>query len=154
MPEPTATSLTESLLTFARALRARQASLLAAHGLHPGQDALLVALWRQPGLRQTDLADQLGVEPPTITRMIRRLERGGLVERRRDPDDGRTLRIHPTPRARVLEAMVRRAWSDLDGELIAALGAPETERFRRLAQTASRSLGSHPGDSRRPPPRP
>jgi DNA-binding MarR family transcriptional regulator len=86
--------------------------------------------------------------------MIRRLERGGLVERRRDPDDGRILRIHPTPRARVLEAMVRRAWSDLDGELIAALGAPETERLRRLAQAAGRSLGSQPADAKRPPPTP
>ena len=99
-------------------------------------------LWQRPGLRQTDLAETLGVEPPTITRMIRRLERGGLVERRRDPDDGRTLRIHPTPRARLLEAMVRRTWSDLDGELIASLGAADAERFRRLAQVASRALAT------------
>lgn len=144
MPDTPAASLSESLLAFARALRARQAALLAAHGLHPGQDALLMLLWQQPGLRQTDLAQQLGVEPPTITRMVRRLERGGLVERRRDPDDGRTLRIHPTPRARLLEAMVRRTWSDLDGELLTALGAADAERFRRLAHLAARALGSPP----------
>ena len=142
MPEPNHAGLAESLLAFARVMRARQAALLAAHGLHPGQDALLMLLWQRPGLRQTDLAEALGVEPPTITRMIRRLERGGLVERRRDPDDGRTLRIHPTPRARLLEAMVRRTWSDLDGELIASLGAADAERFRRLAQAASRALAT------------
>ena len=142
MHEPNHAGLAESLLAFARVMRARQAALLAAHGLHPGQDALLMLLWQHPGLRQTDLAEALGVEPPTITRMIRRLERGGLVERRRDPDDGRTLRIHPTPRARLLEAMVRRTWSDLDGELIASLGAADAERFRRLAQVASRALAT------------
>jgi DNA-binding MarR family transcriptional regulator len=142
MPDAANANLTESLLAFARAMRARQAALLAVHGLHPGQDALLMLLWQRPGLRQTDLAEQLGVEPPTITRMVRRLERGGLVERRRDPDDGRTLRIHPTQRARVLEAMVRRTWSDLDGELLAALGGADAERFRRLAQSATKALGS------------
>lgn len=103
-----------------------------------------MVLWQQPGMRQTDLATELGVEPPTITRMVRRLERGGLVERRRDPDDGRTLRIHPTPRARLLEAMVRRVWSDLDAELIAALGAADAERFRRLVQAATPAL-AQPG---------
>ena len=142
MPDFASPNLSESLLAFARVLRARQAALLAAHGLHPGQDALLMLLWQQPGLRQTDLAQHLGVEPPTITRMVRRLERGGLVERRRDPDDGRTLRIHPTPRARLLEAMVRRTWSDLDGELLAALGAADAERLRRLAQSAAQALGA------------
>jgi DNA-binding MarR family transcriptional regulator len=142
MLESHAAGLSESLLAFARAMRARQATLLAAHGLHPGQDALLMLLWQRPGLRQTDLATELGVEPPTITRMIRRLERGGLVERRRDPDDGRTLRIHPSPRARLLEAMVRRTWSELDAELIASLGAADAERFRRLAQAAARSLAT------------
>jgi MarR family transcriptional regulator, organic hydroperoxide resistance regulator len=144
MPEPIDDNLAETLLGFARALRARQAVLLAAHGLHPGQDALLVRLWQQPGLRQVDLAEQLGVEAPTITRMVHRLERGGLVERRRDPDDGRTLRIHPTPRARLLEVMVRRTWSDLDEQLIAALGPGDAERFRRLAQEATVALESTP----------
>jgi DNA-binding MarR family transcriptional regulator len=132
--------LAESLLTFARALRARHAALLAPHGLHPGQDALLMALWHQPGLRQTDLAAQLRVEPPTITRMVRRLERGGLVERRRDLDDGRTLRVHPTQRARLLEAVVRRVWLELDAELIATLGAADAERFRRLVHLATQAL--------------
>ena len=142
MSESVSDHLAESLLAFVRTLRARQAALLAPHGLHPGQDALLMLLWQHPGMRQVDIALRLGVEAPTITRMLRRLERGGLVERRRDPDDARTLRVHPTPRARLLEAMVRRSWSDLDGELIHALGTADAERFRRLAQVATQALAN------------
>ncbi len=144
MPESDSPGLAESLFAFARVMRARQAALLAAHGLHPGQDALLMLLWHRPGLRQVDLAHELRVEPPTVTRMLRRLERGGLVERRRDPDDGRTLRIHPTSRARLLEAMVRRTWSDLDDVLIASLGTADAERYRQLAQVAGHALGDPP----------
>lgn len=128
--------LAEPLLAFVRILRSRHAALLAPHGLHPGQDALLMLLWQEPGLRQTDLAQRLGVEPPTITRMVHRLERGGLVERRRDADDSRAMRIHPTPRARLLEVNVRRVWAGIDSELAAALGAADAGQLTRLLQRA------------------
>ncbi len=137
-------TLAETVLAFSRALRARHGALLARHGLHPGQDALLLLIWETPGLRQAELARRLDVEPPTITRMVRRLERSGLLERRPDPDDGRVVRIHPTARSRMLEMLVRRSWSDLDEELIAALGAAEAERLRRLAAEASRALRDPP----------
>jgi DNA-binding MarR family transcriptional regulator len=142
MPDRTATraeaSLAEAVIAFARALRGRHAELLASHGLHPGQDALLLMVLATPGLRQADLAARLGVEPPTVTRMVKRLERSGLLERRRDPDDARAVRIHPTPRSRMLEMMVRRSWSELDAELLATLGAADAERLRRLVTEATR----------------
>ena len=136
--------MAESLLAFSRALRSRHAALLAPHGLHPGQDALLMLLWQSPGLRQADLAVRLGVEPPTITRMVRRLERGGLVERRRDPDDARVMRIYSTPRARLLEVIVRRVWSELENELTAALGAAGAAELSHLLQVAGGRLASPP----------
>lgn len=127
-----------AVLAFARQLRARHAALLAPHGLHPGQDALLMELWREPGLRQADLAARLGVEAPTVTRMVQRLERGGLVDRRPDADDARAMRIHPTPRARLLEAVIRRVWVELDAMLVAAVGRLEAERLGRLAAAVVR----------------
>lgn len=136
-PDPT---LAETVLAFARALRARQGELLAEHGLHPGQDALLLLLWDSPGLRQAELARRLAVEPPTVTRMVRRLERSGLIERRRDPDDARSVRVHPTARSRMLEMMVRRSHAELDATLLAGLGREDAEQLRRLAVEAARYL--------------
>ena len=132
--------LANQLLAFARTLRSRHAELLAPHGLHPGQDALLMLLWQEPGMRQADLASRMGVEPPTITRMVHRLERGGLVERRRDADDSRVLHIYATPRARLLEVNVRRAWAELDNALVESLGAAEAEKLVRLEGRARRAL--------------
>ena len=139
-PPPPEPSLAETVLAFSRALRARHGALLAQHGLHPGQDVLLLAVWESPGLRQAELAERLAVEPPTVTRMVRRLERSGLIERRPDPDDGRVVRIHPTARSRMLEMLVRRSWSELDDELVAALGSSDAERLRRLAAEAALAL--------------
>lgn len=129
-----------TLQTLARAHRARLAALLAPHGVHAGQDLLLLAIWDEPGLRQAALAARLGVEPPTVTRMVQRLERSGMIERRRDPHDARLLRIHPTPRSRLLEGTVRRAWRELDAGLIEALGESDSERLRSLAEDATRAL--------------
>lgn len=91
-------------------------------------------------MSQALLAGRLGVEPPTVTRMAQRLERSGMVERRRDPHDARALRIYPTPRSRLLEGAVRRAWSDVDALLLEALGAPAAEQLRRLAEAAATVL--------------
>jgi len=40
---------------------------------------VLVELWQDDELRGGDLADRLGVEPPTVTKTLRRLECCGLV---------------------------------------------------------------------------
>ncbi|MDQ3794653.1 MAG: MarR family transcriptional regulator [Actinomycetota bacterium] len=53
--------------------------------LHVGQEMVLIELWREDGLRGGELAERLGVVSPTVTKMLRRLERCGLVSRRRDP---------------------------------------------------------------------
>ncbi|MEV1082742.1 MarR family transcriptional regulator [Streptomyces sp. NPDC050211] len=45
----------------------------------------------------TALAQLLAVEASHVTRQVRQLERSGHVERVRDPDDRRALRVRPTP---------------------------------------------------------
>lgn len=116
----------------AREHRRQLATLLAPHGLYPGQDALLLLVWDGPGMRQSELADALAVEPATVTRMLQRLERGGMIERRPDVHDGRATRIHPTPRSRLIEATVRRVWAQVEEEMRQALGANDDVLVQRL----------------------
>ena len=99
-----------------------------------------MAVWGEPGMRQGMIANRLGVEPATITRMLQRLEKSGLVERRDDPHDARVFRVHPTPRSRLLEPAVRRAWAQLDEQLSTALGH-DAERLLQLATRARTALG-------------
>ena len=84
------------LAKVCKANRGHVGALLAEHGLHIGQEMLLVELWQDDGLRSGELAVRLGVEPPTITRMLRRLEGCSIVERRPDPTDARSFRVHLT----------------------------------------------------------
>src|SRR2546429_7273522 len=57
-------------------------------------------------LSQRQLAERMGVEAPTMVRHLDRLEREGLIERRRDARDRRVTRITVTPAGhRLLEAL-------------------------------------------------
>ncbi|MGH7594134.1 MAG: MarR family winged helix-turn-helix transcriptional regulator [Gemmatimonadales bacterium] len=137
------TAIGPTLRALAHAHRARLGTLLAPHGLHAGQDLLLLAVWESPGMRQSVLADRLGVEAPTVTRMVQRLERGGMIERRTDPHDARAVLVYPAPRSRLLESTVRRAWSSVDELLVQALGDGDAAKLRRLAAAAVIALQSN-----------
>jgi DNA-binding MarR family transcriptional regulator len=120
------------LAKVCKAHRAYVGALLAEHGLHVGQEMVLSELWQEDGLRGGELAVRLGVEPPTVTKMLRRLEGCGLVERRQDPADARSFRIYLTGKGRALEAPVDRCWAQTEQTALAGLSAGERRTFRKL----------------------
>src|SRR3954467_8464122 len=66
------------------------------------QWAVLLRLERREGLKQSDLAEDLDIQPITLTRLVDRLCGNGLIERRPDPNDRRAKRLYLTPAARPL----------------------------------------------------
>ena len=129
-----------ALSKVCRAHRAIVGGLLAEHGLHVGQEMVLVELWQDDGLRGGELADRLGVEPPTITKMLRRLEACGLLERRADPEDARSLRVYLTRQGRALEEPVLRCWERAEQTVLGGMNARDRQAFRRLLDRVKSNL--------------
>ena len=69
-------------------------------GLTRAQWRAVKVLNLREGLRQTELADFLEMEPIAVGRVIDRLQAAGFVERRPDPSDRRAWRLHITAQAR------------------------------------------------------
>jgi MarR family transcriptional regulator for hemolysin len=69
-------------------------------GMTRAQWAVLARLDRNQGLKQAELAEMLDLAPISLTRLVDRLCKNGLVERRADPDDRRAKRLFLTPKAR------------------------------------------------------
>jgi MarR family transcriptional regulator for hemolysin len=86
----------------ARMLRTYADQHAATFGMTRAQWAVLVRLERAEGLKQTELADMLDLQPITLTRLVDRLCDSGLIERRPDPGDRRAKRLYLTPAARPL----------------------------------------------------
>lgn len=68
-------------------------------GLTRAQWRATKMLYHRPGLRQTELAEFLEMEPIAVGRVIDRLQAAGFVERRPDPKDRRAWRLHTTEQA-------------------------------------------------------
>ena len=118
-------SLPFEIAVTAHAIR-RAFDRRAAHlGVTRAQWRVLAWLAREPGLRQVELADHLDIEPITLCRIVDRLQDGGLVERRRDPEDRRAWRLHLTGNAMPLVEQLRQLAATMSAEAFDGL-SPET----------------------------
>jgi DNA-binding MarR family transcriptional regulator len=103
----------------------------------PRLSALSVIVFGGP-ITIGELAAAEQVKPPTMTRLVRALESGGLVRRERDPADGRVVRLRATTSGEALlgEGRARRV-RRLAGPL-GELSATERDRLRGAAEILSR----------------
>jgi DNA-binding MarR family transcriptional regulator len=129
-----------TLAKVCRAHRGNVGQILAEVGLHVGQEMVLIELWREDGLRGGELAQRLGVEPPTVTKMIRRLENCGLVTRRRDSEDARSFRVCLTDEGRSLEEPVAHCWEKVEEKTFAGMSAGERRTFHWLLTKVQANL--------------
>lgn len=70
--------------------------ILEPLGLTHPQYLVMLALWGDAPLRFGDLADQLKLDPATLSPLVKRLEASGLIERTPVPGDDRTFVLSPT----------------------------------------------------------
>jgi DNA-binding MarR family transcriptional regulator len=68
----------------------------------------LSLMWRDPGMRQCELADILEMQPISVARLLDRLEASGWVERKADPSDRRASKLYLTERAEPIMAKLRK----------------------------------------------
>jgi DNA-binding MarR family transcriptional regulator len=101
-------------------------------GVTRAQWKVLFKLTRYPGLRQIELADMLDIEPITLSRIIDRLEEGGLVERVADPADRRAWRLHVTVKAQPLVEKLRALASEMTANAFAGIDPKDIEITRRV----------------------
>src|SRR5436189_2759614 len=73
---------------------------LAPHGITLRQSQVLGWLALEKELTQSQLADRLRIEPPTLVRILDRMEEAGWVERHAAADDRRKKLIRPTRRVK------------------------------------------------------
>ena len=91
------------------------------HGMTRAQWAVLLRLERLEGLKQSDLAEDLDIQPITLTRLVDRLCDNGLIERRPDPNDRRAKRLYLTPAARPLLDRIATQVEELAGTVLAGV---------------------------------
>lgn len=135
-------TVTHRLAQAAHVCRVRAGGQLARIGLHSGQESLLKALSTEDGMSMSDLAGNLGVQPPTITKMISRLAAQDYVERRTSTGDGRQAQVFLTERGKRTIATIDKVWKRLEKSALAGIEDKDRKRLRKLLRQVERNLGS------------
>tara|TARA_R110002049_G_scaffold99343_1_gene242143 strand:- start:451 stop:888 length:438 start_codon:yes stop_codon:yes gene_type:complete len=110
---------------FARGLTARIKPL----GLTTGTFPALLELWESDGLTQKQLVERLDIEQATMANTLARMERDGLIIRKKDANDGRVQRICLTERGRDLRDPAIEAAMAENLETLSCLSEQERREF-------------------------
>lgn len=125
-----------SATRLARLLRQQSDS-----GLTPTQLSALAAIDRHGPLTPGDLAHHERVAPPTVTRVVAKLESDGWVTRQADPDDGRSTLVATTEAGRRLIEAARTRKDAWLAARIAELPSDDQARLDDALDALDRLIG-------------
>jgi DNA-binding MarR family transcriptional regulator len=127
--EELAPRLRWALTRLARRLRQE-----AGADLGPSQTAALATVERHGPLSPSELAEIERIKRPTATRIVRHLEGAGLVERVKDPADGRSSILSVTAEGRALLRRVRERKTAYLAKRLSAMDAEDRRTLERAAE--------------------
>lgn len=123
------------------------------HGKHyavtPPQFGILYLLYGGDGATPGTLSQKLGVDAPTITGIVKRLEQSGLVERVHDREDRRVVKIYLTDEGRSITPSLREVATHFNQILTQGFSGDEVQdtimRLQRIIANLS-VVGPNMGD--------
>jgi len=132
--------ISHAIVRVAHLHRRLAGELLRQVGLHPGQELLLMLLWDQDHRPQSELIGLLGVEAPTVTKTLQRLEQQGLVARQRPAANRRTVMVSLTDKGRRLRQEVQQLWTALEESTTIDMTKADRRKLTQLLQCLERNL--------------
>ena len=113
---------------------------------------VLTHLFRGDGVTQTELAETLEIEKPTLGRLLDRLQEKGWVRREHDARDRRVWRVHLTEEVEPALRTMRALAGELRRDALSGISAADSERFvDTLLAIKENLLRSSPSSPRRRP---
>ena len=137
------------VIQVARLWRRELDVALQCHGLSEATALPLLLLSRQDGQRQISLAEQVGIEGPSLVRVIDMLAAEHLVERREDPTDRRAKTLHMTAAGRVKAAEIETVVQGFRSALLSDISPAQLEVALNVLRTVEARL-LRAAEARRP----
>jgi DNA-binding MarR family transcriptional regulator len=97
--------------------------------LTPRQLAVLVAGAQSEGPSQTEIVDSTGIDRSTLSELVVRLQKKGLVQRRRTKEDARAYAVKLTDEGRRTLAVAEPLAKKINQRILDALPSAERKRF-------------------------
>jgi MarR family transcriptional regulator for hemolysin len=131
LDQPIQREIAFTVMDVARMLRTYADQRARQFGISRAQWGVLVRIDRTEGLKQSELAEILDLQPISLTRLLDRLAESGLIERRADPNDRRANRLFLMPAARPLLEQLGELGKDMMTTVLEGLDPKSNERLLR-----------------------
>lgn len=106
------------------------------------QYALLRAVQRHPGIRQTDLTEHIFAEPNTITAMVSLLERRGILRRKTSATDRRVRLLYLTNHGQIVLQKLSEDWAPMREVLKQCFAGEGGEKALLILDEVARQMQS------------
>jgi DNA-binding MarR family transcriptional regulator len=116
------------------------AASLAKYGVTPAEATVLHVVMANPDVGHGELAETLLIQPPNMTKMLKRLEAAGFIDRLASATDRRRIVLSLTPKARRLVLRYRGAASSHEKMAFSAFSETERKTLIGLVRRALTSL--------------
>ncbi len=130
------------LMHLGREVDARLRKRLGAFGLTPRHGFTLSHLCENGPTSQQDLIDVLEVDPSVLVAILNDLEKAGLAERKRDPEDRRRHIVEMSELGRTTLTAMNGAMDAIERDLVADLSPSDSEQLRELLLKVRPQAGS------------
>jgi DNA-binding MarR family transcriptional regulator len=100
--------------------------------VRPAYLCVMMSLWEEDGLKVIELGKKAGLEPSTMTGLLDRMERDGLVSRTTDPRDRRVLRIYLTESGQNVCGPVLKVVDDVLADVFAGISQEDISHTKNI----------------------
>ncbi|MBS4028841.1 MAG: MarR family transcriptional regulator [Ignavibacteriales bacterium] len=123
------TSLGFLMNRTARGMKRALDAKLLEHELTATQYIVLIRMYEEDGISLTELVERLYLDNPTLTGIIDRMERDGLLQRQRDDDDRRVVNVYLTAKGKLLRSEIEHLAQETDEDIWKNFSEPEKKEM-------------------------
>ena len=116
----------------ARGMKKMLDSELNKYSVSSSQYTVLNTLMEDDGLSLSEIGKRVSIDKPAVTGIADRMEKDGLVERRRTSQDRRVIQLFMTEKGRALAEKTEGIATQIDQKLVNVLTPAEVSQFRHM----------------------
>lgn len=116
--------------------------LTSEKGIYPGQAVCLWFINQNAGISQRDLAEKIHVAPPTVTLMLQKLEKAGLIVRKYDSRDQRLSHTYITDTGIETLNVLNEILAEVINTSLKGLSSEEQYNLKRYVDTINFNISS------------
>ena len=130
--DPTAAAAWGAYMRTLHAYRRLMSRCMSEHEIPSSQVFALREIGHNDGITQRDLADRLRISRPTLTVMLQKMEKAGLIERLADEADQRYTHLHLTPPGAAMHEQMHGVLGRLIWQVMGSIGEEDRAELARL----------------------